>query len=129
MGIAFAEIDLSNPKKPTLAPVHVRALADTGAHMLCIPQHVALQLELETQSLREVTVADGRQAKVPYAGPVEVAFGSRSCFVGALVMGEQVLLGAIPMEDMDLIVNPRLREVTVNPESPNFPHVLVMTQW
>ena len=27
------------------------------------------------------------------------------------------------MEDMDLVVNPRTREVTVNPESPNLPHV------
>ena len=128
MGIAYAEIDVSNPRKPHLASVHVRALADTGALMLCIPQHVALQLELETDSLREGTVADDRRSKVPYVGPVQVAFDRRSCFVGALVMGEDVLLGAIPMEDMDLVVNPRRREVTVNPESPNLPHVRVMAQ-
>jgi hypothetical protein len=39
--------------------------------------------------------------------------------VSALVLGDQVLLGAIPMEDMDLVVNPRDRSVDVNPDSPN----------
>ena len=41
---------------------------------------------------------------------------------GALVLGDAVLLGTVPMEDMDLIVNPSRREVTVNPASPNIPH-------
>src|SRR5258706_8568375 len=121
MGYTFAEIELSNPKRPDLTPVQIRAMADAGALMLCIPEHIALQLELETTEEREVTVADGRKSKVPYVGPVRVGFGRRSCFVGALVMGAEVLLGAIATEDMDLVVNPRNREVTVNPESPNFP--------
>jgi hypothetical protein len=38
---------------------------------------------------------------------------------GALVMGDQVLFGAIPMEDMDLVVIPRSRSIDVNPASPN----------
>ncbi len=82
------------------------ALADTGALMLCIPEHVVVQLQLEQESLREVTVADGRVMQVPYVGPVRVAYQGRSCFVGALVRGDSVLLGAVPMEDMDLIVHP-----------------------
>lgn len=40
-------------------------------------------------------------------------------FVGALVLGAEVLLGAIPMEEMDLVVDPRDRSVDVNPASPN----------
>jgi hypothetical protein len=39
--------------------------------------------------------------------------------MSALVIGDEVLLGAIPMEDMDLVVNPRDRSVDVNPDSPN----------
>jgi hypothetical protein len=35
-------------------------------------------------------------------------------------MGDQVLLGAIPMEDMDLIIIPKTRTLDVNPASPNF---------
>ena len=51
--------------------------------------------------------------------------GNRLCFVGALVLGDEVLLGAVPMEDMDLVVSPGRREVTVDPASPNLPHVRV----
>ena len=67
------------------------------------------------------TLADGSKRMVSYVGPVEVRFGKRRCFVGAMVLGDETLLGAIPMEDMDLIVRPLTREVTVNPASPNFP--------
>ena len=55
---------------------------------------------------------------------VEVRFGNRRCFVGAMVMGDEALLGAIPMEDMDLVVRPMTREVMVNPSSPNIPSSL-----
>jgi hypothetical protein len=33
----------------------------------------------------------------------------------------EVVLGAIPMEDMDLVLRPQLQSVDVNPESPNIP--------
>lgn len=125
MGHVFAEIELSNPRRPDLSPLNVKALADTGALMLCIPEHVALQLDLETESVREVSVADGRNLNVPYVGPLRVAFGKRFCYVGALVIGDEILLGAVPMEDMDLVVNPDLKELTVNPSSPNIPHARV----
>ena len=48
---------------------------------------------------KEVTLADGSKTLVPYVGPVRVAFANRTGFVGALVLGEEVLMGAIPMED------------------------------
>jgi hypothetical protein len=41
--------------------------------------------------------------------------------VGAFVMGDEVVLGAVPMEDMDLVVSPLTREVTVNPKHPDGP--------
>jgi len=125
MGHVLAELNLSNPRKPELRPIAVSALADTGALMLCLPEHLAIQLGLETESTREVTVADGRSMKVPYVGPVRVSFENRFCYVGALVMGDEVLLGAVPMEDMDLVLIPALRKVTVNPASPNIPHARV----
>jgi clan AA aspartic protease len=127
MGHVFAHIKLSNPRRPELAAVEVKALVDTGALMLCIPEHLVLQLDLETESEREVSVADGRRRKVPYVGPVKVAFGNRFCYVGALVLGDEVLLGAVPLEDMDLVVSPGRREVTVDPQSPNIPHARVKT--
>lgn len=125
MGHLFAEIGLSNPRRSELKPLAVKALVDTGALMLCIPEHVAVQLDLQTESLREVTVADGRSMKIPYVGPIKVMFEDRLCFVGALVMGDEVLLGAVPMEDMDLLLSPSRQTVIVNPASPNIPHARV----
>lgn len=125
MGYVHAEILLRNPRKPELRPIQVQAMADSGSLMLCIPEHIAVQLELQQASLREVTTADGANHKIPYVGPIEVAFENRQCFVGALVLGDEVLLGAVPMEDMDLVVCPSRRQLMVNPQSPNFPHALV----
>ena len=125
MGHVFAKIELSNPRQTDFKPIEVKALVDTGALMLCIPEHVAIQLNLETESMREVSVADGRSMNVPYVGPIKVCFEKRFCYVGALVLGDEVLLGAVPMEDMDLVVNPSRRELTVDPVSPNIPHARV----
>jgi clan AA aspartic protease len=120
MGLANAKLILKNPRRPDLQPVEVSALADTGALYLCLPPHVQLQLGLEEVDRKEATFADGSKKLVPYVGPVEVRFKSRVGFFGALALGDEVLLGAIPMEDMDLVVIPKTRIVDVNPESPNF---------
>lgn len=125
MGHVFTDIELSNPRESDLKPIQVKALADTGALMLCIPEHLALQLKLKTESEREVSVADGRKMSVPYVGPIKVSFENRICFVGALVLGDEVLLGVVPMEDMDLVISPGRKEVTVDPSSPNIPHARV----
>jgi clan AA aspartic protease len=120
MGLAYADLTLLNPRRPELRPVAARALADTGAIFLCLPAHVAAQLQLETQATREVKTADGKTHLCPYVGPVQIKFDNRMCFVGAMVRGDEVLLGAIPMEDMDLVVIPQERRVAVNPLNPNF---------
>ena len=127
MGLIHTEMELSNPRNRELAALRVVAMVDTGAITLCIPEHVAVQLGLSELERREVTTATGNRVSVPYVGPVQVGFGNRSCFTGALVLGESVLLGAIPLEDMDLVINPRRQQVTVNPESPNIPSAVVVT--
>jgi len=124
MSFTHTTLTLSNPVRRELVALEVRALADTGAMHLCIPEHVALQLQLAEQEQREVTLADGSKRLMPYGGPIEVRFGNRRCFVGAMVMGDEVLLGAIPMEDMDLVIRPMTRDVAVNPASPNVPSSL-----
>ena len=127
MGLIHARVNLSNPRRAELAALGVTVLVDTGAITLCIPEHVAVQLDLSELERREVTTAEGKHVSVPYVGPVQVRFANRSCFTGALVLGDSVLLGAIPLEDMDLVVNARKQEVTVNPESPNLPSAIVKT--
>jgi hypothetical protein len=91
MALFRGTFSLSNPTRPDLAPLEVSALADSGAVHLCIPEHLAIQLSLAELDRREV------------------------------VLGDEVLLGAIPMEDMDLVLRPQLQSVDVNPESPNIP--------
>lgn len=126
MGIIRVNIRLSNPRNPELLPVEVEALVDTGAITLCIPEHVRIQLDLMESERREVTIANGKKEVVPYVGPIEVSFLGRNCYTGALVLGDRVLLGAVPMEDMDLVISPTKQQVTVNPESPNIPSGIVM---
>jgi len=121
MGLIRTDITLRNPRDRSLAPLTVKALVDTGALHLCIPEHLAIQLKLERLEEREVTTADGVKRLCAYVGPIELHFGNRGCFTGALVLGDEILLGAVPMEDMDLVVSPATRSVTVNPASPNVP--------
>ena len=68
-----------------------------------------------------------RQAvQVPYVGPLRVDFQTRCCFVGVLVLGDEVLIGAVPMEeDMDPVVNPALQRLEADPRSPHLPHARV----
>lgn len=126
MGIIYTSLRLANDAKPELEEIDAEALVDTGALHLCIPEHVAAQLQFGHKKPREVITADGRSHLVPYASPVRISMLGRECVTGALVFGNQVLLGAIPMEDMDLIVHPAKQAVTVNPQSPNIPTSLAM---
>jgi clan AA aspartic protease len=125
MGLGYADIELSNPTKPWLRPIAVRALVDTGAIMLCIPEHIAVQLELEEIEKREVTTADEKRHVVPHVGPILIRFENRNCFTGALVIGEAVVMGAIPMQDVDVVISPSGETIIANPESPNIPSAIV----
>jgi clan AA aspartic protease len=113
MGLIRGTVTLANPTRPDLASCEVSALADSEA--------LAIQLSLNELERHEVVLADGHRRTVPYVGPVEVRFGNSRCFTGAMVLGNEVLLGAIPMEDMDLVLKPQLQSIGVNPESPNIP--------
>jgi len=119
MGLVTAKVLLENPREPALKGIEVEALVDSGAVHLCIPEHLQIQLKLQEIDKKEVTLADGSKKLVPYAGPVQIRFKNRVGFAGALVLGDQVLLGAIPMEDLDLVVLPKEKVLDVNPSSPN----------
>lgn len=121
MGIIYSDLRLANDARDDLEEISVSALVDTGALHLCIPEHVALQLQLKTLEMREVILADGQPRQVRYVSPVRIEMFNRHCVTGALVFGDQVLLGAIPMEDMDLIIEPARLKVSVNPRAPNIP--------
>src|SRR6266446_2922647 len=125
MSLVNGKLLLKNPRLPHLDPSEVVAMADSDALHLCIPEHIQIQLRLEAIDSKEVTLADGSKRLVPYVGPIELRFKNRVGFAGALVMGDQVLIGAIPMEDMDLVIIPKTRTLDVNPDSPNIASSIV----
>lgn len=124
MGIVYADLRLTNFGRPELEEVDACALVDTGAVELFIPEHIALQLKLQDLTPREVNLADGRRQLVRFVGGIKVEMFGRDCVTSALVMGDQVLLGAVPMHLMDVIIHPRTEQVVPNPESPNVPMFL-----
>ena len=79
MGLVRARIELANAKNPAVRPMTVDSLVDTRALLLCVPEHVAVQLGLEELEKREVTTADGTTHLAPYVGPVLVRFENRQC--------------------------------------------------
>ncbi len=125
MGLTYALIKLSNPRKPELNAIEVKCLADTGALLMSITETLSIQLQLEELENRMVTIADGSTKQVPFVGPIRIDFGNRFCFTGAFVLGNEPLLGAVPMEEMDLVVNPAKQQVTPNPEHPNIPQYIM----
>lgn len=118
MGTSIAKVELRNALRRELGVVEIDALADTGATHLCIPPRIRDRLELEAAEDKPVTLADGTQRMVAYVGPIELRYGGRTGFTGALVTGEEPLLDQLPLNDMDLIVVPNTREVIPNPANP-----------
>ena len=125
MGYVRARIEIANVKDPTNKALTVTSLVDTGALLLCIPEGVAVQLGLDELDRRAVRMADGTLRTVPYMGPILIGFENRRCLAGALVMGDEVLLGAVPMEEMDVLISPKTRTLVVNPAHPDGPVIRV----
>ena len=125
MGIVHAELQLSNAAQQQLAGMTETAVVDSGAMLLCLPQRVAVQLRLPELDRRIVTTADGKTHECPYVGPVRVSFANRFCNTDAIVIGDEVLLGAVQMEMMDVLVDPKNRRLVPNPATPNAPSYIV----
>ena len=121
MGIIYQKIRLSNPARKDLEELDPKALVDTGALDLCIPDRVAKQLRLDQFDERQIVLADGSTKLVPYVGGVMVEVFGRKAVISACVVGDEVLLGAFPMEVLDLVVHPRSMTLGPNPEHPNVP--------
>ena len=121
MGVTYAELKITNLFNKQ--SVKINALVDTGATFMCVTEEEALQLGFDISEMTQhvVTLADGRQIKVPRIAPVEIAFGNRSYVTEALVLGNEPLMGVLPLEAMDLMVDPLKQQLVVNPAHPNFP--------
>ena len=121
MGIIRQRLRLANFARDDIEEVDALALVDSGSLELCIPQLVADQLRLKKIEDRKVTLANGEKQVVPYVGGVQIEVFGRHTVQSANVLGDEVLLGAIPMEAMDLLIHPASLRVIPNPDSPNIP--------
>lgn len=133
MGLVYADIELINAIYLGLAKrhkigeeevkrMHVNMLVDTSSVYMCINETVQEQLDLAVVEKRKGQLANGSVVEYDVVGPIEVRFKNRRCVVDAMVLpgDNELLLGAIPLEDMDVLVHPYRRELIVNPEHPYF---------
>jgi len=133
MGLVYADIELINAVDIELAKKHIigkdeikkvslNMLADSGAYMMAINETIQSQLELPLIEKRKVQLADSRVVEYDVVGPLSVKFANRKATCSAFVLpgDSEPLLGAIPMEEMDVLIHPMRQELIVNPEHPNY---------
>lgn len=131
MGLTYAEVELINAGDVEMARRHfigeeevkrmrVNLLVDSGAYNLCIKESIQSQLQLPFVEKKTAETADSRRMECDIVGPVQVKFKNRNTFCTAMVLpgDNEPLLGAIPMEDMDVLIHPLRQELIVNPEHP-----------
>ncbi len=131
MGLVYADVDLANGgdmylfrqgllEEEKIKQVRVSALVDSGAYMLCINENVKAQLDLPLIEKQFSRMADETLLELEVVGPVEIRFENRSTTLRAIVLpgNSEVLLGAIPLEDMDVLIDPKRQKLVVNPEHP-----------
>lgn len=138
MGITYAEIELIRADDLALVragyleadqvnQLRVTALVDSGASMLTLSHSLSQRLNLAKVDQMEAELADGSIIQAEVVGPVEVRFANRRTVVNALVVPAEtdVLLGAIPMQGMDVWIDPKREQLVVNPNSPDTARMLL----
>jgi clan AA aspartic protease len=133
MGLTYADIELINAGDIAMARkfvigeedikrMNVNILVDTGAYNLCINETIQEQLDLLFLEKRKGQLANGSIEEYDLVGPIVLKFKNRQTVCNALVLkGEnEPLLGAIPLEDLDVIIHPLSQQLMVNPDHPNY---------
>ena len=133
MGLIYADVELLNAGDIYLASkyyigeeeiksMHVSMLVDTGSIMLAINENIQEQLQLPIVEKRKVQLAYSHIAEYDVVSQVELRFQNRRTFCNAIVLpgDSEPLLGAIPLEDLDVIIHPTRQELIVHPDHPYF---------
>jgi clan AA aspartic protease len=91
----------------------VNAVVDTGADTLIINEEIREKLGLRIENAGEVTLAGGTKAPCGVTELVRIYWKNRRAACEAVVVPgeEDVLLGTLPLEAMDLTINPLRNEV------------------
>jgi clan AA aspartic protease len=136
MGLVYADIKLTNVddlalakrkiiKKEAVRFMEVVAMVDSGTYMMAINETVKAQLGLDITDTQQAQLADGQVIELNVVGPIEVRFANRRTICEAIVLpiDGEILLGAIPMEAMDVLIHPREQKLIVNPKHPIKPQL------
>src|SRR5262245_60218126 len=120
--------DLDNVRAGTLSEAEVRsveieALVDTGASQLVLPEDVVQRLGVPYEGSKPARDARGIIVEVPWVGGLFIEILGRAMTCDALVVpvGATPLIGQIPLEGCDLVVDPKSHEVRTNPDHPDMP--------
>ena len=124
MGTVHAEITLKNAADVVMATrglireeevrsIDVTVVVDTGAMSLCIPEQICQDLGLSIEGQKPIRIANGQRVFCKTTEPVKVCWRDRYTSLPAVVIpgAEIILLGVIPLEDLDLMVNPVTQEL------------------
>lgn len=133
MGLVYAEVKLTSIEDLVLAKRHIigeeeiksinlNMLVDSGAYMMAINETIQEQLNLPLVEKRKAQMANSSVVEYDVVGPIQVKFKNRTAVCNAFVLpgDSEPLLGAIPMEEMDVLIHPQRQELIVNPEHPNY---------
>ena len=109
--------------------VELDAVVDTGATMLVLPAEVVERLGLRKVRDVKVKYADGQARIRSIFGVVTLELHGRAGNFDVLAEAErtQPLIGQIVLEELDLVIDPRSRRLTPNPESPEMPMLEVLS--
>ena len=118
MGIFNATVKLRNATSPSDL-LEIPAKVDTGATLLVLPQTIADRLKLTLIRRQRVKYANEETADRDVVGVVELGVCGRKGWFEAVVEPKKTyaLLGAVVMETLDLIVEPRELQIYPNPRS------------
>ncbi|MDR1950407.1 MAG: aspartyl protease family protein [Spirochaetaceae bacterium] len=105
--------DVGNAEEGLIPEAKVRkmtidAMPDTGAWTLVINEETRQKLGLTIRETSESTLADGKTDTYNVTEGVEIRWKNRSTVLPAVVVpdAKDILLGALPLEAMDLMVDP-----------------------
>ncbi|MDR2051867.1 MAG: aspartyl protease family protein [Treponema sp.] len=105
--------DIGNARDGVIPDTKIRritvdAMPDTGAWTLIINEDIRQKLGLAILETVESSLADGSNAQHALTEPVEIRWKDRRTSQEAVVLPEakDILLGALPLEGMDLMVDP-----------------------
>ncbi len=122
MGTIFTQVKVRNIIADTEA-TELRVKVDSGATMLVIPGWLQENLNFPIIRKQQVKYANERTEVKDVVYGVEIEVCGRKTVATAVVEPAKAygLLGAIVMEELDLIVEPRGLKIYPNPRSPDIP--------